>query len=359
MIFLLKQIEKIAEKNIISKDTYNKLIEYFENYTYTDNSFSEEDKKLIKIENKKGNFDIFSGNDLLNAKKNGIINNTEFTDILTALKQNHEGLASIVKKEYIENDDKLCFETTPLSKVMILSFLSCGIYNIILSINYWKILKNNFGYNVSPVWRGLFDIFTNFKLFPILAKYFKNFNIKFVPIWFAIIYIICRSHLTLTVNDNIFDLCGIHIHIADIIDIDSILGFFALSQNFKIIADMNSDYSLSIKTIIFAIICLILALNLGGALIYATIQNNINKINKEHYPKAIKNDWNVKNIIWSIILALLLVVNMVGFTKTINNNKTHESSQVNLKKGNVKFNYSWQTMSLDADLSIQITPPEI
>ena len=120
---------------------------------------------------------------------------------------------------------------------------------------------------------------------------------------------------------------------------------------------MNSDYSLFIKAIIFAIICLILALNLGGTLIYSIIQNNINKINKEHYPNAIKNNWNIKNIIWSTILALLLAINMIGFTKTINNNNILESSQENLKKGNIKFNYSWQTMSIDADLSIQIIPP--
>ena len=82
-------------------------------------------------------------------------------------------LQEIVKKEYVENDSTLCFKTTSVVKVLILSIVTCGVYDIILSLNYWKSLKENFGYKVSPFWRGLFNIFTNFRLFPIFAKYCK------------------------------------------------------------------------------------------------------------------------------------------------------------------------------------------
>lgn len=86
MIFGLKQIKKLVEQNVITEEKYNNLVEYFENYVYDENSFSEEDKKLVRIENKKGNFDIFSDKDLLETKRSGIITSDEFIAILAALK---------------------------------------------------------------------------------------------------------------------------------------------------------------------------------------------------------------------------------------------------------------------------------
>ena len=74
MIFGLDRIKNLAETGVISQEKYDALIKYFDNYTYDENSFSEEDRKLIKAENKKGNFDIFSDKDLLCAKRDVIIN---------------------------------------------------------------------------------------------------------------------------------------------------------------------------------------------------------------------------------------------------------------------------------------------
>ena len=101
-------------------------------------------------------------------------------------------LREIVKKDYQENDMTLCFKTTSVAKVIILSFVTCGIYDIILCYNYWKSLKENFGYKVSPFWRGFFEMFTNFRLFPIFSKYFEAHNIKFSGAgWIAGLYFIC------------------------------------------------------------------------------------------------------------------------------------------------------------------------
>ena len=101
-------------------------------------------------------------------------------------------IQEIVKKEYIESYDALCFKTTSVAKVFFLSIVTFCIYDIILSLNYWKTLKENFGYKVSPFWRGVFNIFTNFRLFPIFAKYFETFNVKLAGAsWLAGLYFIC------------------------------------------------------------------------------------------------------------------------------------------------------------------------
>lgn len=45
-------------------------------------------------------------------------------------------LIDIVKKNYRENDNSLCFKTTPIAKVIILSVITCEFYDIILTLNY-------------------------------------------------------------------------------------------------------------------------------------------------------------------------------------------------------------------------------
>ena len=174
-------------------------------------------------------------------------------------------LQEIVKKEYVENDNTLCFETTSVVKVIILSTVTCGVYDIILTMNYWKSLKENFGYEISPFWRGLFEMFTNFKLFPIFAKYFDNFNIKLIGAgWLAAIYFLC------TWLDN--------------------------KMTFK-----DIEYALVISTV----------LELITALIFALIQSKINKINKQYYPDAPKNPWSVANTIWTLFCSALLILGYI------------------------------------------------
>ena len=80
----------------------------------------------------------------------------------------NQKLDLVVKRSYEKNDQTLCFPTTSLAKVIILSILTFGLYPIIMSYNYWKKLNENFGYDISPFWRAIFFIYTNFKLFPVL-----------------------------------------------------------------------------------------------------------------------------------------------------------------------------------------------
>ena len=177
-------------------------------------------------------------------------------------------IQEIVKKEYVENDSTLCFKTTSVAKVLVLSIVTFGVYDIILSLNYWKSLKENFGYKVSPFWRGLFNIFTNFRLFPIFAKYFETFNVKLVGAgWLASLYFIC------TWIDN--------------------------KISFKTAMLENTNWSLEIASLILGIIT---------TLVFVFIQNEINKINEQYYPNAPKNSWKLSNTIWTIICLILWVL---------------------------------------------------
>ena len=79
----------------------------------------------------------------------------------------YDKLDLVVKRPYDENDQTLCFPTISLAKVIILSVFTFGFYPLIMSYNYWKILNNNFAYDVSQFWRAIFFVYTNLKLFPI------------------------------------------------------------------------------------------------------------------------------------------------------------------------------------------------
>lgn len=170
-------------------------------------------------------------------------------------------LKEIVKKDYIENDNTLYFKTTSLKKVAILSIVTFGFYDIILAFNYWKSLKNNFGYKVSPFWRGIFLEFSNFELFQIFAKYFANFNIKL-----TYANILAILYLILTWIGNKID--------------------------FKVASLDTTNWTLEIISLIFTIIT---------TLIFVLIQSKINKINEQFYPNAQKNPWKISNTIWLII----------------------------------------------------------
>ena len=171
-------------------------------------------------------------------------------------------IEEIVKKEYTENDETLCFKTTPLAKIIVLSMLSYGIYLFILIWGYWKILKENFGYKVSPFWRAWFAFITNFSLFPILGKYFKNYNIKIFNTYFlAFLCFILTFLLHITSYGN---------------------------GKFLIIFDLFVVFALT--------------------LILVNFQNKINKINKEFYPNAPKNGWKISNIVWIILFLILIYI---------------------------------------------------
>ena len=173
-------------------------------------------------------------------------------------------LKEIVKKEYVENDTTLCFKTTPITKIFILSIVTFGVYDFILLWNYWKTLKNNFGYKVSPFWRSFWCYFTNFKLFSIFAKYFETFNVKlWSPGWLAMLYLT--------------------------------LGSVANRISSRITKSGNHNWSLGITSLVLTIF---------ATLILVLIQKKINNINERYYHNAPKNSWKVSNTIWTIIFLI-------------------------------------------------------
>lgn len=176
-------------------------------------------------------------------------------------------IGEFYKEKLIEKDESFCFTTVPINKVIILSIATWGIYDIFMMYGWWKSLRNHFDLKISPFWRAFFGYFTNFKLFPLFEAYFKRFNIAFAGLLFAI--------LVLVINQ-----------------ISSKLNFYTLKYE-------KTVWGLEIISYILLFIT-------TGITVY--IQNNINKINKEHYPNAPKNKWKISNILWSIILILLTLL---------------------------------------------------
>lgn len=178
---------------------------------------------------------------------------------------NDLSIRSIVKKEYIENDQTLCFDSIPIYKVIILLFVTIGFYSVVLFYNWWKKLKTDFGYKVSPFWRGLFNGISVFWLFPIFEKYFKCYNISLPSGIYATLYFGC---------------------------------VWACNQ----LSYHNTSMITEIGSWLFLF---------GAIAIIVNIQIKINTINKHHYLQAKKNDWKLSNTIWTIICSSILVLSML------------------------------------------------
>lgn len=165
-------------------------------------------------------------------------------------------LISMVKNKDIDINE-LWFETTPIYKIVILSILTFGFYDIVLLYNYWKVFKKKFGYAISPSCRAIFCGIYCFSLFPKLDKYIKTFNIpSFSPIWFAIF-------------------------------------FLFLSALYR----LPNPYSI---------------LNIFTFIIFIIIQNRLNFINEQHFPNAKQNNWSLANTLWSIPCSILFFFYLIG-----------------------------------------------
>lgn len=195
-------------------------------------------------------------------------------------------LKDIVKKEFAENDETLCFQSTPISKILVLSVLSGGIYDIILAYGWWKSLKQNFGYKISPFWRGVFCVFTNFKLFPIFEKYTKIFEtkekylkgVKYAILYFLMCFISTKIELKAT------------------------------------ILDLKNQLD-PITSIIIELISLLFTL--AATLIMVSVQRKINKINEQYFPNAPQNSWKKSNIIWTVILVILTIFYLLDLISSL------------------------------------------
>lgn len=167
-------------------------------------------------------------------------------------------LISMVKNKDIDINE-LWFETTPIYKIVILSILTFGFYNIVLLYNYWKVFKKKFGYAISPSCRAIFCGIYCFSLFPKLDKYIKTFNIaSFPPILLAIFFIFLNA-LSSQPNPN--------------------------------------PYSI---------------LNIFTFIIFIIIQNKLNFINEQHFPNAKQNNWSLANTLWAIPCSILFFIYLIG-----------------------------------------------
>lgn len=167
-------------------------------------------------------------------------------------------LISMVKNKDIDINE-LWFETTPIYKIVILSVLTFGFYDIVLLYNYWKVFKKKFGYAISPSCRAFFCGIYCFSLFPKLDKYIKTFNIaSFPPILLAIFFIFLNA-LSSQPNPN--------------------------------------PYSI---------------LNIFTFIIFIIIQNKLNFINKQHFPNAKQNNWSLANTLWTIPCSILFFIYLIG-----------------------------------------------
>lgn len=167
-------------------------------------------------------------------------------------------LISMVKNKDIDINE-LWFETTPIYKIVILSILTFGFYNIVLLYNYWKVFKKKFGYTISPSCRAIFCGIYCFSLFPKLDKYIKTFNIaSFPPILLAIFFIFLNA-LSSQPNPN--------------------------------------PYSI---------------LNIFTFIIFIIIQNKLNFINEQHFPNAKQNNWSLANTLWAIPCSILFFIYLIG-----------------------------------------------
>ena len=162
-------------------------------------------------------------------------------------------LGGILQPGYNTDSSKLCFPSTPVWKIVYLSIISFGIYEMVYFCTLWKALRDNFGYKVHAGARGIFAGITNFWLFPILEKYFKAFGEKaFFGTLAAGLYFIVNFSSRLP-------------------DLYSLISF---------------------GTIAF--------------LVY--IQIKINRINKNNFPDAPQNSWSTANTIWAIFLTMFFLL---------------------------------------------------
>ena len=155
------------------------------------------------------------------------------------------------------NENELCFDTISVKKVVWLSILTFGIYEIIWFYKCWKTLAVKFGHKVSPFWRAIFAGITGFWLFPTISRYVEKFEMEtFDGIFFAILYL----------------LIGWSYRLPDPL---SLLGF-------------------------------------ASVVIIALAQDKINKVNAQYFPNAPVNKWSGINTSWAILGGIMLFFVLVG-----------------------------------------------
>lgn len=91
----------------------------------------------------------------------------------------------------VEDYKNLSFITFPIWKLILLTILTFGLYEIVWFYKYWKTIKETNAEQISPFWRAVFGGISAFWLFPILEKYIQNNNYHmFSGTGLAVIYLL-------------------------------------------------------------------------------------------------------------------------------------------------------------------------
>ena len=155
------------------------------------------------------------------------------------------------------NTIELYFDTLSIKKLVILSILTFGFYEIIWFYNTWKKLAVVFGHKVSPFWRAVFCGISGFWLFPILEKYIKKFNVEILAGSMLATLYFC-SNLLYKLPDELWFLSYVSV------------------------------------------------------VIIAIVQDKINKVNKQYFPDAEENCWSTTNTVWAVICGIWFVFALIG-----------------------------------------------
>ena len=177
-------------------------------------------------------------------------------------KDNNVETAIVDKHTYEQNNIDISkdenseyYDTIPLSKVIIMSIFTFGIYDLFFFAKYWDRYSKITNKRLSPGLRGFFGWIFFFDLAPKMSKYYEKYNIKVSSTYGLLIP----------------------------------LGYFLaiLTRNLLI------GYLVSF---IFLI----------------SIQKRINKINEKFHPNAHIDNWNYKDLILFLITLVILIAQIIS-----------------------------------------------
>lgn len=164
------------------------------------------------------------------------------------------------------------YNTVPIWKIVVLVFLSFGLYNYVWSFNLWKQAQKEYSHNISPFWRAVFFNFTNFMLFPRINNYITN------P----------QNDNSNEIDDMQENAAKRYINDSKIKPIPAIF-FASVVFVFNWISNflyLNNKYSLmNISDLIIVILCIIALIPMF------VIQIKINNINERYNIPALNDKW--------------------------------------------------------------------
>jgi len=174
----------------------------------------------------------------------------------------------------------------PLSRYIIMSVVTFGIYQVYWIYKNWEYLKNRDNLNIHPFWRGIFGIFTVHELLgaihddPILNK---NKSAQFNPFFLATGWVI-------------------------IVFIRAV--FNGMSKNF------NADFAF-----LFILVLLVIQLTF-----FIPVQRYINEVNARVTPAPAHYPWSAGHF---VMIGLIVAIFMVGVFSAVSSNSGSSTTTYN------------------------------